>query len=82
MTGWYSQQAIDAGCGSSIYSTENGGTVEVTCVCRDKEAEEQYKWPDKKCVGNVVQWLRKEKVSRLDHYFQKRLQDYDKSNYT
>lgn len=55
--GWFSQQAIDHGCGTCFYRTAKGGVVEVTCVNLDP-AGESYKWEDKVCVGKVTEWVR------------------------
>lgn len=57
--GWFSQMAVDAGCGSAIYIREDGSEVEVTVVDRDAAAcAAVYHWPDKEYRGEVVRWVR------------------------
>lgn len=52
--GWYSEKQAAIG-GSSIYTTPNGGEVEVTEVRRD---EEPTNFPDAVCRGEVVSYVR------------------------
>lgn len=62
--GFYSQQAVNSGCGTNIYLTTDGQEVEVTAVYETIEnAETDYGWPDKKFVGEVTQWVRQKKMS-------------------
>jgi hypothetical protein len=56
--GFVSHKSIAAGCGSSIYATPDGREVEVTCVDRDPNGWEGYKWDDVQPVGEVTRWLR------------------------
>lgn len=54
--GFYSQQAVDDGCGSSFYATPDGKDVEVTAIYSDPDGK-AYLWSDKVCVGEVCEWL-------------------------
>lgn len=53
LIGYFSQQAVDAGYGSSYYLREDGQRVEVTMVF-SANTEDTYRWPDKKFVGIVT----------------------------
>lgn len=53
--GWYSEKAVKEGHGSHIYSTPDGGEVEVTTVGTETH---KYYWDDKVFVGEVLQGLR------------------------
>ena len=55
--GFYSQEAVDFGCGTIAWEAADGREVIVTCVCND-EAGTGYGWKDKVCVGPVVRFLR------------------------
>ena len=61
--GFYSEQAILSGCGSSIYEDLEGNMVEVTCVTPCPNGEE-YNWTDKVFVGEVRKWIRQGKEER------------------
>jgi len=61
--GFYSAAAVKAGTGSSIYEDENGNEVEITCISNDIHGS-GYNWPDKRFVGIVVKYLRKEHDSQ------------------
>jgi hypothetical protein len=56
MIGYYSEKAVEAGCGTSIYWTPDGQKVEVTAVFPPSIAEVAYDWDDKKCLGEVTDW--------------------------
>lgn len=51
--GFYSQTAVNKGCGAWDWVTPDGNIVKVTAVCRNKFGNE-YKWPDKKFVSIVT----------------------------
>jgi hypothetical protein len=53
--GFYSQQAREK-AGASIWSTPDGRNVEVTAVFDEPDGI-GYLWPDKKLVGEVVEWV-------------------------
>jgi hypothetical protein len=55
--GWFSQAAVDAGFGSSMYATNDGRTVEVTCVSIGRDWK-GYVWVDKVYVGLVTRFVR------------------------
>jgi hypothetical protein len=55
--GLYSARAAEL-CGSSIYATPDGGTVEVTAVGSSDTVKDSYKWNDAINVGPVTKWLR------------------------
>ena len=55
--GIYSKKSIDAGFGSIIFSTPDGGEVEVTAVISKGDDFQDYGWDDKKFVGPVVNYL-------------------------
>jgi len=46
-------------CGSSIYLSHDGSEVEVTYVGEGLIDCGIHKWPDRKSVGPVVEWLRR-----------------------
>lgn len=54
--GFFSEKA-SKDYGSLIYATPDGREVEITAVYHDAVAE-SYKWPDKKYVGEVTEWVR------------------------
>ena len=64
---WYSQQAVDAGCGSSYYRSakSHGNPVEVTCVVEAKDpyvpskgtGDATYAWPDAQYRGLVTEYV-------------------------
>lgn len=63
--GVYSAQAVRAGFGSWIYSTPDGGEVEVTCVYVNPQfLKHRYNWPDKTEPFKVSGFLRKEAEAR------------------
>ena len=47
--------------GSSIYRRPDGSEVEVTCVSSNEGCPET-KWDDKVDLGEVVSWVRSEKI--------------------
>jgi len=49
--------------GSSIYRRPDGSEVEVTCV-GSKDGCPETKWDDKINLGEVVDWVRSQKVVR------------------
>lgn len=55
--GFYSGRSHDAGHGTHWYAKPDGSEVEVSCISLDPEGAE-YRWDDKKAVGEVTQWLR------------------------
>jgi hypothetical protein len=55
--GFYSAEAAKF-YGTHLYSTVDGQQVEVTSICRDIHGID-YKWKDKRFVGEVVKWLGK-----------------------
>ena len=59
---WFSQQAIDAGCGSSVYRRADGSEVEITAVYNAKNPNVPdrggYAWPDAEYRGLVTEWVR------------------------
>lgn len=55
--GFFSQAAVDSGCGSAEYKTPDGKLVEVTCVS-SKRDDQDYRWPDKVFVGEVTEFVR------------------------
>jgi hypothetical protein len=57
LTGWYSQTAANQ-FGTVIYSDHENREVEVTNVTRTNGDE--YKWPDKICVGPVKCYLNRD----------------------
>lgn len=64
---WFSQQSIDAGCGSFFYLRADGTEVEVTAV---NTSAESYDWPDKEDRGDVVAYLRPgQPAERADTYY-------------
>ncbi len=56
--GFYSAKAVERGCGTSFYSTFDGGEVEVTAVQKDRDSKPDN-WDDRQFVGEVKQWLRR-----------------------
>jgi len=54
--------------GYSIYTTPDGGSVEVTCVGERAWCEENYRWKDKVEVGPVVKWVGRFKGQDDFHY--------------
>lgn len=59
--GFFSEMALQEEKSSSIYSMAFGKEAEVTYVCNDEDGR-FYLWPDKVCVGEVFQCLRRGKV--------------------
>jgi hypothetical protein len=59
--GFFSEMAIASERSTSIYSSTLGKEVEVTYVANDAEGK-YYLWPDKVCVGEVFQCLRRGSV--------------------
>lgn len=57
LLGFYSQQSVDLGYGTSMWNTPDGKQVEITVVLRPG-TEDSYQWPDKKFVGLVTTWAR------------------------
>jgi hypothetical protein len=55
--GFFSQLAVDSGCGSCEYETPDGKLVKVTCV-GSKRDDPDYAWPDKVFVGEVTKFVR------------------------
>lgn len=67
--GYFSQQAVNAGCGSVIYSASGKRQIEVTAVYRvGDNVEKSYLWKDKVCVGPLKKYLRQGQPSS---YFMK-----------
>ena len=76
---WYSQQAVDSGCGTAFYrSSKNGSEVEVTAVYDAKDpyvpskgegSDGEYMWPDAQYRGLVTDFLRIGHRSWLDFTF-------------
>ena len=62
---WYSQQAVDRGCGSSVYRSakSHGNEVEVTLVVEAKDPYVPDKggamWPDMVYRGLVTDYVRR-----------------------
>ena len=56
---WYSETAARY-CDSYIYKKEDGSEVKCTAVFKDMMyAHKMYKWADKKFVGKVVEFVRR-----------------------
>jgi len=56
MHAWYSRSAAEI-YGSTIYLSEDGKEVEVTCCAEKLEYGETYLWHDKIYVGRVKNFL-------------------------
>jgi hypothetical protein len=68
MYGFFSEQASERD-GTVIYQGPGGVHIEVTAVYPDEVAAD-YKWPDKKCVGPVGEFVKMGRRGRrgLDVY--------------
>lgn len=74
--GYVSVKAINAHCGTSLYSTPDGGEVEVSAVGQSPDPKEgQYNWDDAVCVGEVVHHIRHLQLSRNQMEMGIRIQD-------
>ena len=56
--GFYSQESVNKGNASFVYSTPDGGEVEVTLVNQNKDGWSGYAWKDTVPMGEVVKYLR------------------------
>jgi hypothetical protein len=56
--GWYSQRAVNAGCGTAIYLDADGAEHEITVVSTTADVGESYKWEDSVYLGVVGKFLR------------------------
>jgi hypothetical protein len=66
--GYFSQNSIDEGHGSSWWRTPDGRKVEVTYVSDGKTLDEEkkiYQWPDLIQVGMVVEYLGAGRTSKV-----------------
>jgi hypothetical protein len=69
--GWYSNQAIANGCGSSFWRKPDGTVVEVTGVGSETCP---YEWADRVCLGEVTEWVRTGVLSAEE---QRKMRDVD-----
>ena len=67
--GFFSQMAYDSGCGASYYRSLEGREVLVTVVDKSLDAP-SYVWSDKKCIGEVLEFLRQDPTHQTVKYFE------------
>ena len=66
--GYFSQQSINKGFGSCIYSTPDGREVEVTSIGTTSDPKDSgYMWKDTVVIGQVVEWVRDGKKETRDY---------------